>query len=89
MTTATKVNPVEAFLNKIREDGQIRSQIELLKTQDKSQAIQEIVRIANKMNYKFNARQYEEYARMLWTKNTKTNRPMTDEELILVACGCC
>ena len=43
MTTATKVNPVEAFLNKVREDGQIRSQIEMLKTQEKTQAIQEIV----------------------------------------------
>jgi hypothetical protein len=89
MTTATKVNPVEAFLNKAREDGQIRNQIEMLKTQEKTQAIQEIVRIANKLNYKFNARQYEEYARMVWSKNAKSNRPMTDEELILVACGSC
>jgi hypothetical protein len=89
MTTATKVNPVEAFLNKVREDGQIRSQIEMLKTQDKNQAIQEIVRIANKLNYKFNAKQYEEFARLTWSKNVKTNRPMTDEELILVACGSC
>ena len=89
MTTATKVNPVEAFLKKVREDGQIRSQIEALKTLDKAQAMQELIRIANKLNYKFNARQYEEYARMIWSKNATTNRPMTDQEMIQVACGNC
>ena len=67
MTTVTKMNPVEAFLKKVREDGQIRSQIEMLKTQEKAQAIQEIVRIANKLNYKVNAKQYEEYARTMMT----------------------
>ncbi|HEY1599478.1 MAG TPA: Nif11-like leader peptide family natural product precursor [Pirellulales bacterium] len=87
--SATKVNPVEAFLMKVREDGQIRSQIEALKTQEKDQAIQEICRIANKIGFKFNAKQYEQYARMTWTRTAKPNRAMTDQELILVACGCC
>ena len=36
MTTVTKMNPVEAFLKKVREDGQIRNQIEMLKTQNKN-----------------------------------------------------
>jgi hypothetical protein len=87
MTTATKVNPVEAFLKKVREDGQLRSQIEMLKGQDKNQAMQEIVKIASKLNYKFGVKEYEEYARMQCTRNAKSNRPITDEELILVACG--
>ena len=86
MTTATKVNPVEVFLKKVREDGQIRNQILLLKTQPKKQAIQEIVSIANKMGFKFNAKQYEEYARMMCSQNAQTNCAVTDEELILVAC---
>jgi hypothetical protein len=65
MTTVTKINPVEAFLKKVREDGQIRSQIEILQSQNKKQAIQEIVRLANKHNFRFNAKQYEEYAMMV------------------------
>ncbi|HEY4312377.1 MAG TPA: Nif11-like leader peptide family natural product precursor [Pirellulales bacterium] len=89
MTTVTKMNPVEAFLKKVREDGQIRSQIEMLTTKNKQLAIQEIVRIANKLNFKFNAKQYEEYALMLCSRNAKTNCPISDEELIRVACGNC
>jgi hypothetical protein len=89
MTTVTKMNPVEAFLKKVREDGQIRSQIEMLTTKNKQLAIQEIVRIANKLNFKFNAKQYEEYALMLCSRNTKTNCPISDEDLIRVACGTC
>ncbi len=87
MTTVTKMNPVEAFLKKAREDGQIRNQIEMLKNKDKQQAIQEIVRIANKLNFKFNAKQYEEYALMVCSRSGKTT--ITDEELIRVACGNC
>ncbi len=85
MTTVTKMNPVEAFLKKVREDGQIRGQIEMLKNQNKQQAIQEIVRIANKLNFKFNAKQYEEYATMLCSR--KGNSPISDTDLIQVACG--
>ena len=87
MDTATKVNPVEAFVKKVREDGQLRNQIELLKNQEKTQAMQEIVKIAGKLNYKFGIKEYEEFARMQCTRNAKQNRPITDEELILVACG--
>ncbi|HVU87516.1 MAG TPA: Nif11-like leader peptide family natural product precursor [Pirellulales bacterium] len=87
MTTVTKMNPVEAFLKKVREDGQIRSQIEMLKNQDKKQALQEIVRIANKLNFKFNAKQYEEYATMVCSR--KGNSQISDLELIQVACGSC
>ncbi|MES1213364.1 MAG: Nif11-like leader peptide family natural product precursor [Singulisphaera sp.] len=89
MTTVTKMNPVEAFLKKVREDGQIRNQIEALKNQNKKQAIAEIVRIANKLNFKFNARQYEEYATMLCTQNPIAGGPITDAQLIQVACGSC
>jgi hypothetical protein len=87
MTTVTKMNPVEAFLKKVREDGQIRSQIEMLKTLNKKQAIQEIVRIANKLNFKFNAKQYEEYATLICSRNAQGNSPISDAELIQVACG--
>ena len=89
MTTVTKVNPVEAFMKKVREDGQLRSQIEMLAKQEKNQAIQQLVSIANKMNYKFNAKQYEECARAQWARNANANCEMTNEQLILVACGRC
>ncbi len=86
MTTATKVNPVEAFLLKAREDGQLRSQIEMLKTQPKKQAIEQIVQLAAKAGFKFSAKQYEQCIRMMRTLNGKNDCPITDEELILAAC---
>lgn len=87
MVAATKMNPVEAFMNKVREDGQLRNQIEMLAKQNKTQAIQQLVSIANKMNYKFNAKQYEEYARSQCARNTNGCCEISDEQLILVACG--
>jgi len=89
MTTATKINPVEAFLNKVREDGHIRSQLEQLQNRPKKQAIQEIVHIANKMNFKFSPKQYEQYAMMVCSRNAQSNQPIEDRDLILVACGNC
>lgn len=89
MTTATKINPVESFLSKVREDGHLRSQLEQLENRPKKQAIQEIVHIANKMNFKFSAKQYEQYAMMICTRNAQADRAIEDRDLIRVACGQC
>ena len=87
MSTATRSNPVEAFQMKVCQDGQLRKQIEMLKTREKNQAIEEIVRLAAEAGYQFTAKQYEASAQLFWSQKSQGNRPMTDEELILVVCS--
>jgi hypothetical protein len=87
MSTATKTNPVESFQKKVCQDSQLRKQIETLKTQPKNKAINEIVRLAVEAGFMFTTKEYEEYARTLWSRKSQANRPMTDEELILAVCN--
>lgn len=88
MITST-MNPVESFLNKAKQDSQLRKQLETLRTKEKNEAISEIVKIAAKAGFKFSAKEYEEIARNKCSQTLKANRQITDEELVAVACGTC
>lgn len=87
MSTATRSNPVEAFRKKVSQDRLLRRQVEMLKSWQKNEAINEIVLLAAKTGFEFTAKEYEEYARTLWSKQSQAKRPITDEELILAACN--
>jgi predicted ribosomally synthesized peptide with nif11-like leader len=91
MTTAT-INPVQAFLEKVKTDTQLRKQLEMLNNQkntEKTPTIAEIVKIAEKAGFKFTAKDYEYIARKMYVRNAKSTAPIGEKELISVACGCC
>jgi len=91
MTTAT-MNPVQAFLEKVKTDTQLRKQLETLNSQkdtEKTMTIAEIVKIAEKAGFKFTAKDYEYVARKMYIRNAKSTAPIGEKELISVACGCC
>lgn len=92
MTTAT-INPVQAFLEKVKTDTQLRKQLEMLNSTEKStettKIIGEIVKIAEKSGFKFTAKDYMHYARKMYARNSKSTAPIGEKELISVACGCC
>jgi predicted ribosomally synthesized peptide with nif11-like leader len=91
MTTAT-INPVQAFLEKVKTDTQLRKQLEMLNNQkntEKTTTIGEIVKIAEKAGFKFTAKDYEHFARKMYARNSKSTAPIGEKELISVACGCC
>jgi predicted ribosomally synthesized peptide with nif11-like leader len=92
MTTAT-INPVQAFLEKVKTDTQLRKQLEMLNSNqqntEKTPAINEIVKIAEKAGFKFTTKEYEQVARKMYVRNSKSTQPIGEKELISVACGCC
>ena len=106
MTTATTnatMNPVQAFLEKVKTDTQLRSQLESLAGQCNNdstqghaaegekgmkQALGEIVKIAERAGFKFTTKDYEHIARKMYARNSKSTQPIGAKELISVACGC-
>jgi len=92
MTTAT-INPVQAFLEKVKTDTQLRKQLEMLNAKEnnteKTPVINQICMIAEKAGFKFTAQEYQQMARKMYARNSKSTQPIGEKELISVACGCC
>lgn len=91
MVTST-INPVQAFLEKVKTDTLLRKQLEMLNNQqniEKTTTIGEIVKIAEKAGFQFTTKDYKHYARKMHARNSKSTAPISEKELISVACGCC